>query len=303
MSDIDNPNDGELVGKMEKSESAGALIRKAREAQGLHIAMLAVTLKVPVKKLEALEADRFDDLPDMVFVRALASSVCRALKIDDSAVMSALPPSSKPYIKSDESGLNTVLESSDSVWLANAWSQLKKPQIAAIFFLVLGIVSVFLLPLGSSEADLADNSVTTPLQDQNGAVVVLPIVPVSDAVVSNVVAVESLPASSAIPNIVSGMPVSSASSSVSVKQVVDLGPVASVTLQAKGPTWVEVVDASGVLQIRRTLVENDDVSLSGLAPLKVILGRADLVVASTKGQSIDLSAFTKDNVARFEVNP
>jgi cytoskeleton protein RodZ len=52
------------------SVTAGALLRDAREAAGLHIAALAVALKVPVAKLEALEADNFSALPDMVFVRA-----------------------------------------------------------------------------------------------------------------------------------------------------------------------------------------------------------------------------------------
>ena len=47
--------------------SAGSLLRQAREAAGLSIATLAVLLKVPVKKLEALEADHFDLLPDAVF--------------------------------------------------------------------------------------------------------------------------------------------------------------------------------------------------------------------------------------------
>ena len=55
--------------------SAGALLRQAREAAGLHVAALAVSLKVPVKKLEALESDRLDLLPDAVFARALASSM------------------------------------------------------------------------------------------------------------------------------------------------------------------------------------------------------------------------------------
>jgi cytoskeleton protein RodZ len=62
--------------------TAGTLLREARMEAGLHIAALAVALKVPVAKLEALEADNFAVLPDTVFVRALASSVCRTLKID-----------------------------------------------------------------------------------------------------------------------------------------------------------------------------------------------------------------------------
>lgn len=73
--------------------TAGELLRQAREAAGLHVAALAVSMKVPVKKLEALEADRLDLLPDAVFVRALASSVCRTLKIDRSTSRRVLSPS------------------------------------------------------------------------------------------------------------------------------------------------------------------------------------------------------------------
>ena len=71
--------------------SAGALLRAARERQGLHIAALAAAIKIPQRKLEALEADRFDELPDATFTRALALTVCRALKIDPAPVLAQLP--------------------------------------------------------------------------------------------------------------------------------------------------------------------------------------------------------------------
>ena len=74
-------------GVMPAPETAGAILRRAREATGLHIAALAVSLKVPVRKLEALEADRLEQLGDAVFVRALASSVCRSLKMDPAPVL------------------------------------------------------------------------------------------------------------------------------------------------------------------------------------------------------------------------
>ncbi|MBU7575138.1 MAG: helix-turn-helix domain-containing protein, partial [Hydrogenophaga sp.] len=61
--------------------SRPVLLRAAREAAGLHIAALAAALKVPVKKLEALEAGRYSELPDLTFARALASSACRHLKV------------------------------------------------------------------------------------------------------------------------------------------------------------------------------------------------------------------------------
>ena len=67
--------------------SAGRLLREAREKQGLHIAALAAAIKVAPKKLELLESDRFDALPDATFTRALAQTVCRALKIDPAPVL------------------------------------------------------------------------------------------------------------------------------------------------------------------------------------------------------------------------
>ncbi len=69
----------------------GAMLRMARESAGIHVGALAVSLKVPVRQLEALEAGQFDKLPGPIFVRALASSVCRQLRIDTKPVLAALP--------------------------------------------------------------------------------------------------------------------------------------------------------------------------------------------------------------------
>lgn len=71
--------------------SAGAMLRAARERCGMHIGLLSTTLKVPVRKLELLESDQFDELHDATFVRALALSVCRVLKCDPSPILDALP--------------------------------------------------------------------------------------------------------------------------------------------------------------------------------------------------------------------
>src|SRR5258706_12919800 len=87
--------------------TAGALLRQAREADGLHVAALAVSLKVPVRKLEALEENRWDLLPDSVFVRALASSVCRSLKIDAHPVLDRLPQNAAPRLVRAGDGINT----------------------------------------------------------------------------------------------------------------------------------------------------------------------------------------------------
>ena len=47
-----------------EARTAGAMLRAARERQGLHIAALAASIKVPPAKLEALEAGRYEALTD-----------------------------------------------------------------------------------------------------------------------------------------------------------------------------------------------------------------------------------------------
>ena len=64
--------DGGAASPAGAGSSAGQLLRQMRQAAGMHIAALATTLKVPVERLEALEADRYEDFKDHVFMRALA---------------------------------------------------------------------------------------------------------------------------------------------------------------------------------------------------------------------------------------
>lgn len=122
--------------------SAGVLIRRAREAAGVHIAALAVALKVPVRRLEALEADRYDLLPDAVFARALASSVCRSLKIDPGQILPLLPKSSTQPL-SVEGHINEPFRSSQQA--SAAWASRMSPLalISGVLLLVLALAVYF----------------------------------------------------------------------------------------------------------------------------------------------------------------
>lgn len=73
------------------SATAGALLRQLREDAGFKLDVLAQALRVSPAKLEALEADRLDELPDAMFARALTLAVCRQLKTDAAPVLALLP--------------------------------------------------------------------------------------------------------------------------------------------------------------------------------------------------------------------
>jgi cytoskeleton protein RodZ len=289
--------------------SGGEMLRRAREAVGLHIAALAVLLKVPVKKLEALEADRFDLLPDTVFVRALAASVCRTLKIDPTPVLQRLPHTTEPSLKTDESGINTPFRTSGDGLNLSFLNQLSKPFALAILALLVGVVVLVFLPFkqltGIANVLKPDaGAANLPLQAPMSAPVASENAAVAEGVApaqtsasmssgltaplaTNQAASTSVPVTvaSALPGLVSGSGVASG----------------MVVLKAHGTSWVEVVDASGIVQVRKTMAQGEIVGASGVMPLSVVVGRVDTTEVLVRGKPFDLTRIAKDNVAHFEV--
>lgn len=290
--------------------SGGAMLRKAREAAGLHIAALAVALKVPVKKLEALETDRFDLLPDMVFVRALASSVCRALKIDPEPILARLPQTTATHLKTDASGINVPFRASNEASGLTFWDQLSKPVVLAVLALLLGVLVLLLFPFAQrietasatrSDISAASSSLpaSAPQATENPAPVEI-AVPVQspNLTASGAVAVSTMDAASAAS--ASSMQ-SPAATALPMALPSSAATAGLVVFKARGPSWVEVVDARGVVQLRKTMADGDVIGASGAIPLSVVVGRVDTTEVEVRGKSFDLTRVAKDNVARFEV--
>jgi cytoskeleton protein RodZ len=239
--------------------SAGGLLKAAREAQGLHIGALAVTLKVPEYKLEALEADRYEVLSDVVFTRALAASVCRVLKVDAAPILAALPHAGTPRVKTDESGLNTPFTPGRGVLGLQLKNRLINPLGISAALLMLAILLVSMWPKED------DNQVAI----KQVSVIGTPVPPVAVQDEAAVAAAHDAPA--------------------------------VLQLQSRGASWVEITDAQGVLQLRKMLTPGEQVQSQGPLPLLVVLGSANEVAVSVRGQPLDVTAVTKANVARFEV--
>lgn len=290
--------------------SGGAMLRKAREAQGLHVAALAVSLKVPVKKLEALETDQFDLLPDTVFVRALAASVCRTLKIDPAPILERLPHTTAPRLRTDESGINTPFRAPGDGSGLSFLNQLSKPFVLAVLALLVGVVVLIFFPFTQqTEVASAPKSETTAVME--------PIPTPMPIATENPVAAEAaaptqsarlVPSSSDV--LLATKPTSMVSAASLPSPAVIALPVmvpgsgattGMVVFKARGLSWVEVVDASRVVQIRKTMKEGEVVGASGVMPLSVVVGRADTTEVQVLGKPFDLTRVVKDNVARFEV--
>lgn len=64
-------------------ESLGSHLRRERESHQISIAELSQTTRIPIRVLNQIESDRFDELPAEVFVRGFLRAYARAIGIDD----------------------------------------------------------------------------------------------------------------------------------------------------------------------------------------------------------------------------
>ena len=301
------------------SVTAGALLRDAREAAGLHNAALAVALKVPVAKLEALEADNFSALPDMVFVRALASSVCRTLKIDPQAVLALLPQGEGPRLSAADVGLNAPVKGfagrSSAAPFKGAGS---RSFVWAVGLLLIGAALMMFLPRGL-DADLSallkqpETTTKIPMPTGNVAQEISVAVGAEQRVPSAApapapaaaagVGVE-LPAGESIkPAGIASHPIvlpSVEASAPSSAPAAD-APSGVLAFKARSESWIQVRDAAGALVLQRNLAPNELVSVSGVLPLAVVIGRADATEVFVRGKPYDIGPVSRENVARFEV--
>lgn len=298
--------------------SAGSLIRQAREAAGLHIAALAVALKVPVKKLEALEADRLDLLPDAVFVRALAASVCRTLKIDAGQVLALLPQTGKPNLGQQSASINAPFRSPGDGPGPSLVAQISRPAVLAGLLLVLGALVLIFLPavqqpgVATQPATPSPAIADAPSAPSGGpsgvAMARTELIEVDKPAGADSMAQPAAPGGTAptAPLLAPRLPVTDQAAVVMSPAVaspaVALPEAAGIIVfRAKGESWVEVTDARGTVVLRRTLAAGEEAGASGVLPLAAVVGRVDATQVEVRGKAFDLGAVSKDNVARFEV--
>ena len=300
--------------------SAGRLLREARERQGLHIAALAASIKVSPKKLEMLESDRFDGLPDATFTRALAQTVCRALKTDPAPVLRLLPPPQGHRLESVGEGLNTPFRERPGVAVQSSWPEaLSSPGYWLAGLLLVAASVVFFLPAGL----ISSSGGARPASAAAGASQVVPGMP--PAVVGDGARAASgaAPGASTAAGPAAATEAQAGSSAPAATTAASTGPEAAseadaasaaaapgaagelpagvIQLRATALSWVEVVDARGQPLISRLLRADEAVGLEGAPPFRVRIGNAAQTELVFRGQPTDLKAFTRDNVARLEL--
>lgn len=272
----------------ETAVTAGGRLRQAREAQGLHIAALAASLKVPVRKLEALERDRYDELPDATFTRALAQTVCRALKIDAAPVLAMLPRVELAALDHVATGINAPFRDKTAAAEPMLGGLLRHPATAIVALLLAGALAVAFWPRGPS----APTIVTWPASAPEPAASMPAPVPAPASAAASALPL-ALAASEPLVETVHAAPPAAASAATT-------GP-GLLTLRAREASWVEVVDGGNRPLLSRIVLPGESVGLDGALPLKLTVGNASATEIAFRGRPVDLETATRDNVARLEL--
>lgn len=277
-------------------QSAGALLREARQSRGVDIESLAGMLKVSVQKLQALEHDQFDQLVDPVFARALASSVCRTLGIDSQPILQRLPEITAFKVTTQNRGINAPFRSRDGGSGSAMKMQLSKPAIWLGLALLLGALILIFLPFVQQEMSAFRSQGD---EVSSGGELVEPVTTTTIVTGEGVPGAEPVAASLNPP----AEPLAAAlpASPLALAPAVAPNPDNLIAFSAMAESWVKVTDAKGVALLNRKLAAGEVVGVAGTVPLKVTVGRADAIQVQVRGQPFALTAVAKNNIARFEV--
>ena len=250
------------------------LLSQAREAAGLSLDALSMALKVPIKRLEQLEAGDYAALPDITFARALAMSLCRYLQIDAQQVLERMPSSHMPNLGAKGLAGGDAMYATEEGLALSPVSVFKRPPFLIAVALLLAAGLLYNLPNVSEET-------AVPLVEPAEQLTAQPLPP--QALEPPVSPTPAPPAPAAI------MPAVTANPSV-VLQVL-----------AQDESWLEVIRPDGTVLLARLLKSGESVELGSAPPYTLVLGRASAAQVFVRGQAIELGSHTRGGVARYEV--
>ena len=276
------------------AERAGALLRSSREAAGYSLETLAAVVKVPVRKLKALEEGRLDALPEPVFVRGMVVGICRVLHADPQAILALLPATPAKRLVHDGVMAPVLFQTVGADSPYRPLEVLAKPHVRWALALVLGAWLLYFWPdiATWSQQSTPDAEVLTVSQPwvANGTVA-LPeqglgsVPPVAEQAGQANTGVVS------VPGVQAG--VSADATLVPGDELVHF--------KARGKTWVEVLDGKGLVVLRRVLADGEQTGAGGQPPLAVVVGNADVTEVWVRGKAYEIKSISQGNVARFEV--
>ena len=305
-------------------DGPGARLRAARENAGLSLDQAAQQLKLAPRQVQALEDEDFAQLPGRTFARGFVRNYARLLNLDADGLLAIMPDATQaPALEAP------ALQATGAMIAELPVSERSAPSVARWLIPLVLIVCVVavagyewyrgrLTPGGESvlpRTAKVEPAVDTP---RSAAVSTTPLpnplaaapkeepaaaaAPQATESTSTPTPSAPVPASS-IPMAAPSAAPSAASEPATAPSAPQV-PAGSVVLQLsyRGPSWTEIRDHDGTVLILRLVPAGSEQALSGIPPFDVVIGNAAAVRLVYRGAAVDLTPFTRGNVARLRLS-
>jgi cytoskeleton protein RodZ len=279
---------------MPEPEGVGAFLRARRTSLGLTFGDVANVVKLPARRIQALEDERWEELPDGPFLRGFLRNVARALDLDaatlmarvDASLMRARNPDS--ILVSPHAPHATLPRRSGPVDDRHGGRKLIFGAFA--FALIAALIAW-------SGTESFERTLTT------GKALMNPPETISAPIPSPTVAATPTEAPDARPRDITSAPVPPVTAPQAAATV---APSATTPLALlfhfNEESWVEVKAADGTVLLKSLNAAGSEQQVQGEAPFSLIVGNAKGVALRFRGQPVDLAPYTHDQVARLTLS-
>lgn len=305
----------EMAGESASTAGIGALLRQAREARGLKVEEIAQTLKLGIRQVEAIEADRWETLPGATIVRGFVRNYARLVQIDAAPLMAQLDSVlAKP---ADTLAVPETRPENVTTSTISGNRRDRTVVFAGLGLVGLAIAAYLLMPNDLSA--LRDN--TQSMLDSLSRKEAPKPAETTDAVAAPAATATPAPAAGEpvfppgatpqqIMNPQAVTPAEAAPAASTVQPPVTAAAATSVTAApvAGAPqmrfvfdkeSWLEVRDRDNKVVFSQKLGGGAEQMVSGNGPLSLVIGYAPGVRVFWRGQAVDLAPHTKGDVARL----
>lgn len=321
-----SPSDDSITISAVATTAPGVLLREARERAGLSQDDIAGKLKLAPRQIAAIEVGDWNALPERTFTRGFMRSYARIVGLDPDIVGLDRSPS-QPNVGSD---LKPTPEAIGEVTLEHDRGRTSAARWAVPLVLIavlaagvayfqwgelMGFSSLKFPSLASGSGATKANAPAPAKANTNTAsaaeVTAAPAAAVPDATSSpqssGSVISPSPAASSDGKDVGSITPMTQSAPSLAPTDATPAAPgllpasagEKRISITFKGKSWTEVRSKGDVIYSESSLPGTKE--FNGLPPLSFIVGNASNVVLTIDGKPYDMSALTRNDVARFRI--
>ncbi|PAJ73844.1 hypothetical protein CJF42_13705 [Pseudoalteromonas sp. NBT06-2] len=282
--------------------SLGYILIKGREEANISVESLASQLNLDVSQLINLENNQYKNLGPEIFVKGYIKSYCKILNLNECEVMQSyqsvernskenqMQSFSNRFEKETHDSrlmlvsyivLSIVLGSSGILWWQN---QVSKEDVA----------------INASEVDMTLNAQTESSDSADTTFVTEPKISSSINQAQSMSSKEEITAIN-VQNPTSDLKIAKVNTDTVAPEPLKKVILNKIIMHFSGDSWVEIFDATGERVAFGVKKSGYVMTVNGVAPFAVVLGKQQLVEIELDGEKVDTSSLPTNRLAKFQL--